>query len=113
MRGVSNTWSNYLSVAYTAGSPILKVTSVTGCPAVPFGVKIDSEYFTVVSVAGTTLSVVGAQEGSTAATHRKGVAVRSLITAQDFQQLQLATQPQPRDYVRSPGLRDYLGSTYS
>lgn len=111
-RGFSNTWSSNLSAAYTAGSPIMTVRSSVGAPAVPFGIKVDSEYFLVVNVAGTKLSVVGAQEDSTAANHRSGVAVRNLVTAQDLQQLQLATQPQPRDYVRSSAARAFLATNF-
>lgn len=76
-QGYTNDFSTTLSSSYTAGGGSLSVASTSGLPAsgYSFYLKIDSEYFLCTSYSGSTLTVTGAQAGSTAANHANGAGV--------------------------------------
>lgn len=70
------------------------VDSVNGLPtSTPFTVVVDvgtasEEIVTVTAVAGTTLTVTRAQDGSTAVAHLAGAEVRHMATARDYREPQ-------------------------
>ena len=73
----TNDYSSTLYSSYTSGGTSLVVVSVSGLPASGryFILKIELEYFLCTSYTGTTLTVVGAQAGSTAANHSSAAAI--------------------------------------
>ena len=83
-------YSTVLSGAYTAGGATLSVISTTGLPqgAVDFYIIVQAEttnaeeVFHITNIAGTVLTVVGAQAGTSANSHSSGaVVVGSVMTA--------------------------------
>ncbi len=64
-----------LRAAIDADDLSVTVTDATVLPTAPFLIRIDKEVLQVTSVAGNTLTVVRAQNGSVAAKHAKGVQV--------------------------------------
>jgi len=99
------------------GGLAIAVLMLAGCPVPPFTVKVEDELFVVTGVSGgelPVLSVVGAQEGTQRSSHRNHALVYwGVLTALDMQQLQQATQPQPRDYVRSASARAFLNANFT
>lgn len=76
-QGYTNDFNSTLSSGYTAGGTSLSIASSTGLPAsgTSFYLKVDSEYFLCTSYTGGTLTVTGAQAGSTAANHANGAGI--------------------------------------
>lgn len=71
-----------LSGSYTSGGGTLSVTSAASFPATGnFRVRVDDEIFKVTSVSGTTFTVTGAQEGTSAANHSSGADITEVVTA--------------------------------
>lgn len=91
-------YSSTLGSSYTSGGGTLTVASATGLPsgACYFiavvkaeGANTD-EYFLVTNVSGTTLTVTGAQSGSSASNHASGAVIKaSIMTAGAYTQLLL------------------------
>ncbi len=71
-----------LSGSYTSGGGSLSVASAASFPASGnFRVRVDNEIFKVTAVAGTTFTVTGAQEGTSAANHSSGAVITEVVTA--------------------------------
>ncbi len=69
--------------AYTSGGTSLVVASGASFPAAGnFRVRADNEIFKVTARSGGTLTVAGAQEGTSAANHAFGAAVTEVLTAE-------------------------------
>lgn len=66
---------NYLAAGYTAGATTITIANTSAGIQAGARIAIDLEMFIVRSVAGTTVTVDGAQEGSAAANHANGAAV--------------------------------------
>jgi len=82
-----------LSEAVTGSATLLKVSSVTGLPTVPFTVVVDvatesEEILTVTGVAGLNLTVMRGQDGTAAVPHQVGAVVRHMAVGRDFRQAQ-------------------------
>jgi microcystin-dependent protein len=83
-----------LSASITSGTTSVAVSSVTGFPGfTPYTLVIDpglasEEIVTVTGVAGTTLSVTRGEDGTSAQAHSIGGAVRHMVTARDFTDVQ-------------------------
>lgn len=85
----ANTASSTLNGAYTSGGSSIVVTSASTFPTTGnFRVLIDSEIMLVTAVSGTTFTVSGAQEGTSAANHSNGAAVTHLLTKGALQAIQ-------------------------
>jgi hypothetical protein len=69
--GVANTT---VATAYTSGDPTIDVASATGY-VVGMGIMVDSEFMLITSIATNTLTVTGAQLGTSAANHALGAVV--------------------------------------
>jgi hypothetical protein len=72
----------------TSVATTLSVDTVGGLPTVPFTLVLDpsttsEEILTVTEVSGTTLTVVRAQDGTSAVSHSAGAGVRHMLTARD------------------------------
>ncbi len=89
-------YSSTLSGSYTAGGGSLSVTSASGLPTgtTNFYVIVKAEganteeVFLVTAVSGTTLTVTGAQAGTSASNHASSaVIIGSIMVAQAFKQL--------------------------
>jgi hypothetical protein len=79
-----------LSAGYTSGGSSLSLTSGHGSrfpSSGDFWVRIDDEIFKVTSVSGDTLTVSGAQDGTSAANHSNGSTVRWVLSAAALDQL--------------------------
>lgn len=73
----------------TSSATTASVDTVGGLPEVPFTLVLDpgttsEEIVTVTEVSGTTLTVVRAEDGSSAVSHSAGAGVRHMATARDF-----------------------------
>ncbi len=113
-----------LAVALTPSSSSLALTSApSGPPLNPgtYRLRIDAEILTG-DYAGAGLVFTNLQrglEGSTAATHRATVTVRHVITGESLNALRSSARAQalqsidPRDFVRSAGVRAYLGANFT
>lgn len=90
---------NYSSVAgemvlqssINSGSTSITVDTTTGLPATPFTAIIDpglsiEEVVTCSGVAGTTLTFVRGQDGTTASSHSAGAKIRHGVSARDYQE---------------------------
>lgn len=77
---IGNDFTTTLSGAILSGATSLVVASSTGAPSPDFRVRIDDELFKVTAVAGTTWTVTGAQEGTSAAGHASGAQVAHVLT---------------------------------
>jgi hypothetical protein len=69
--GVGNTT---VATAYTSGGSTIDVTSATGY-AIGMGITVDSEFLLITGISSNTLTVTGAQLGTTAASHSLGAVV--------------------------------------
>jgi hypothetical protein len=76
-QGYTNDFSSTLTSAFTSGGTSMSIATVTGLPAsgLSFYLQVDNEYFLCTSYSGTTLTVAGAQQSSTAASHASGSTV--------------------------------------
>lgn len=82
MEQFSNNASSTLSSGISSGATSLSVASASAFPSSGnFRILIDSEIFLVTAVSGTTFTVTGAQEGTTAASHSSGATVTHIVTA--------------------------------
>lgn len=90
--GVKNNAESLLAADITAAATSLTVTTGDGAkfPTSNFPVSIDDEIMLCSSRTGDVLTVTRAQEGTTAAAHVAGVAVRLNITAGIIGELQAA-----------------------
>ena len=92
-----STVANYSSVAgqmrlvspITNTSTSIQVDSITGLPATPFKIILDyggisEEIVKVISMAGSTLTVVRGYDGSTAVAHAAQAPIRHGLTAEDL-----------------------------
>ncbi len=71
-----------LDTSYTSGGVTLSPTSAASFPATGvFRVRVDNEIFKVTAVAGGDFTVVGAQEGTSAANHSSGATITEVVTA--------------------------------
>lgn len=73
-----------LAAAVNATDTIITVTDATVLPATPFRIRIEKEVLNVTNVAGTTLTVERAQDGSIASKHAKG---KQLVTGSGENQI--------------------------
>lgn len=96
-RNYSNTaLDTTLSGSLTALATTLVVASATGWPSAPFAAVLDpgdpvnEEIVLVTAVAGTTWTVTRGYDGTVAAVHASGAAVRHAAIAADFADLQAA-----------------------
>jgi hypothetical protein len=88
-------YQSTLASGYTAGGTSLSVTSATGLPSsgdfyvvVATEASNTEEIFKVTAISGTTLTVIGAQAGTSASNHGSGAAIRAtLMTAAAFTQM--------------------------
>lgn len=77
-----------LAEACTGSATVLRVASLVGLPSVPFTLIVDAgtvyeEIVTVASIAGTNLTVVRGEDGTTGLPHEVGAPVRHGYTARD------------------------------
>lgn len=82
--------SGTLTSSYTSGGGTLSLTSGHGDrfpSAGDFWVRIDSEIFKVTARTGDTLTVTGAQDGTSAANHSAGAAVKWVMGAAALDQM--------------------------
>lgn len=83
----------------------MSVASVANLPAIGnFTILVDSEFFLVSAIAGSgpyTLTVAGAQEGSSAANHSSGASVYCILSAGGLAQI-LADMNQVGPYASRP-----------
>ncbi len=71
-----------LNGSYTSGGSTLTLTSAASFPSAGnFRFRIENEIFKCTGVSGAVLTVVGAQEGTSAANHPNGAAVTEVLTA--------------------------------
>ncbi|PVU81304.1 hypothetical protein DDP54_15485 (plasmid) [Cellulomonas sp. WB94] len=83
-----------LTTAVDSSATTMIVSTVAGWPLTcPFTVVVDDstlseEIVTVTAVAGTTLTVVRAQDGSAGVSHSVGATVRHMVTARDLREPQ-------------------------
>src|SRR5437870_842653 len=71
-----------LATAYTSGNVSVVVDNAASFPtAGNFRLRIDNELFKCTAASGTTFTIVGAQEGTSAANHVAGSAVIQVMTA--------------------------------
>lgn len=84
-----------LNVAISSGASSVSLSNLTGLPtSYPYTLVIDPDLTTeeIVSVtglvAGTTVSIARAQDGSSAVAHDNGASVRHMVTARDMQEPQ-------------------------
>lgn len=71
--GANSVYSTNLTTGYTSGGTTMVVASITGLPAMPFYIKVDSEVLKVTAnPSGLNLTVAGAQLGTSAANHLTG-----------------------------------------
>ena len=91
----------WLTSGYTSGGATMVINSISGLPATPFYIQIDQEVLQVTAAASTTISVTGAQFGSSAANHSTGsssnpnVRMVSLSYSGDTTSLALGVLQQP------------------
>jgi microcystin-dependent protein len=84
----------HLSGAITAGATSAQLDTLLGLPSsTPFTLILDvgasvEEVVTVTAVAGSTVTLVRGEDGTTAAGHASGVEVRHGFTARDFRETQ-------------------------
>jgi hypothetical protein len=84
-------YSNTLASGYTSGGTSISVTSATGLPSgsTDFYVIVQAdggnteEVFKVTNVSGTTLTVVGAQAGTSASNHGAGAVIIASVMCKD------------------------------
>lgn len=82
MEQFANNASSTLSSGISSGATSLSVASASAFPSSGnFRILIDSEIFLVTAVSGTTFTVTGAQESTTAASHSSGTTVTHIVTA--------------------------------
>jgi hypothetical protein len=77
-QGYTNDYSATVNSSYTSGGTSLVITGAVGSlptSGLNFILKVDSEYMLCTSYSGSTLTVVGAQGGSSAANHSVGATV--------------------------------------
>ena len=80
-----NGYSSTLNGSITIGATSMVVASATGLPSEgDFYLDISGEIVLVTHVSGTTLTLVRAQEGTTAVAHNSGKAITDVITAGEF-----------------------------
>ncbi len=118
MVGYANGFATTISSATLEASAMqATVKSVRSAPVCPFRVRMGTEWAVVaLTIDGATPRMVFSErgtEGSTAARQRVGTIVTHVVTAADLTGLVLATQPQPRDFVRSAGTRAYLADNFT
>lgn len=80
------------------------VAAVTDFPAAPFGITVNSEAMEVTDVSGTTLTVARGFDGTTAASHASGDAVKFAVLASDWEGAGLGPDgniPLPSPYLYS------------
>lgn len=71
--GQTSVYSTNLTGSYTSGGTTMAVASISGLPAFPFYIKVDSEVLKVTAnPSGLNLTVAGAQLGTSAANHSSG-----------------------------------------
>jgi hypothetical protein len=112
--GQSNGFQTTLAAAIsTAQARRATLTSTALAPAVPFRLRIDDELVLVVTVSPRgDVSLVRGIEGTTRATHRSGVLVRQVLTAEDLHQAVRADRDgQPEWRARPAGVRAYQFAT--
>jgi len=104
-----------LSSSYTSGASSMSVGSVANLPSAgDFIILVDSEFFLVSAIAGSgpcTLTVAGAQEGSSAANHSSGANVYCILTAGTLAQV-LADMSQSGAYASLPAAGPRAGACY-
>jgi len=89
---VKNNAASILAAGISAGATSLTVASGEGArfPTSNFHITIDNEILKCTSRSGDVLTVTRAQEGTSAAAHNQGAAVRLNITAKVIEELQAA-----------------------
>lgn len=80
-----------LAEACTGSATVLRVASIVGFPPVPFTLGVDvgtvyEELVTVTAIAGTNLTVVRGEDGTTGLPHEVGAVVRHVVSARDLRE---------------------------